>query len=245
MNGPIGMAGSSPVSTWELLLALGFVEDQTVISDQMPGLSFHFGNFKLSACFCFNRWFVPVASLSGVMATTRSVREITGELPLQFESAEQGIAWLVRCLDGGASASFNPVLTPAWLAEGRRLRHLLPWERYRAAYDARPHCYVQRNWVRLALKTLAEQLGNVDDDTAVTIQFDGSVLTLRCAGKIIPMMADGLPWTELYSIRAGALRRLPKRLMREMVEVSIWDSALQIDTWRFGGVFAVEQESRM
>lgn len=233
------------MSTWDVLLALGFVEDQTVISDRTPGLSFDFGNCKLSAGQYLNRWAIPVVYLSGVIADKRSVGEVGGELPLQFESAEQGLACLVFCLDGGASAGFTPAITPAWLAEGRRLRHLLPWERERAAYAGRPHCYVQRDWVRLALKTLADQLGNVDDDTAVTIQFDGSVLTFRCAEKTIPMVADGLAWTVLYSIRAGALRRLPKRLMRERVEVSIWDSTLRIGHSCFGGAIAVHQESKM
>jgi hypothetical protein len=233
------------VSTWEVLLALGFVEDQTVISDRTPGLRFDFGNCKLSAGQCLSRRFVPVVYLSGVIADERSIREVAGELPLQFESAELALAWLVYGLDGGASAGFTPTIAPPWLAEGRQLRHLLPRERYRAAYDARPHCYVQRNWVRLALKTLAEQLANVDDDTAVTIQFDGSVLTFCCAKKSIPMVAEGLAWTALYSIRAGALRQLPKRLMREWVEVSIWDSTLWIGNWRFSGATAVGQESEM
>jgi hypothetical protein len=242
VNGPIGMAGSSPVSSWDLLPALGFVEDETVISDQMPGLSFDFGNFKLSASRCLNRRFVPVVLLSGVMATKRSIGEVESELPLRFESVKQGMAWLAWCLDNAAGTRFAPASAPVWLAEGRRHRHLLGWERERAAYAARPHCYVQRDWARVALKTLAEQLENIDDDTPVMFRFDGHVLTISCAGRTIAMAAEGQPWTQPHSIRAGALRRLPKRLMREVVEVSVWDSALTIGNWRYSGVFAIEKE---
>jgi len=34
------------ISTWGMLMELGFLPDEEVISDIKPGLSFNFGNFK-------------------------------------------------------------------------------------------------------------------------------------------------------------------------------------------------------
>ena len=44
-----------------------------------------------------------------------------------------------------------------------------------AEYEARPHCVVSRDWVRVALKTLREQLSTLNDDAQVTFGFDGRV----------------------------------------------------------------------
>ena len=228
MSEPIGMSGPA-VSTWDLLRALGFAEDPTLISDVLPGLSFDFGNFKLWAISGTNRHFVRVILLSGVMVTERSIREVECEMPPEVESAEQGKAWVAWCLDNNASRRrFEPVVAPAWLAEGRLHFHLLPWKRRMAAYAARPHCVVKRDWARVALKALGEQLTTVADEAPVTFGFDGNVLTISCAEKASPMPAEGSPWTQPYSVRAGALRNLPKRLMSYNIQFSVWESVLTI-----------------
>ncbi|HWW84404.1 MAG TPA: hypothetical protein VNZ26_12420 [Vicinamibacterales bacterium] len=105
--------------------------------------------------------------------------------------------------------------------EGRRHLHLLPWERERAirqrermAYHARPLCYVQRDWIRLALKKL-QRLPSFDRDATIRVSFDGTVLTMRCDKTVIAMSADGSPWPQEYEIRVGALQPLPTRLMRD------------------------------
>jgi hypothetical protein len=154
------------------------------------------------------------------------------ELALTVDSIEQGLAFMAFVVDRYAI----PTIEPAWLAEGRRHRHLLPWERKRAAYEARPHCYVQRDWARVAFKKLAEQLATVKDDEIVTFLFDRTVLTISCAGKVNAMSAEGSSWIQSYSITAGALRKLPNRLMSDMVEVSVLDSALIIGRRRYRGV---------
>ena len=48
------------ISTWDRLMELGFLPDEEVISDIKPGLSFDFGNFKLSASGCINMRFKEV-----------------------------------------------------------------------------------------------------------------------------------------------------------------------------------------
>jgi hypothetical protein len=98
MKSPTDMSGS-PVSTWDMLRSLGFVEDQAILPGSRPALSFDFGNFKLCAASHLNRHFVPVVLLLGVMVTARSLCEVECELPPEVESIEQGKAWVTWCLD--------------------------------------------------------------------------------------------------------------------------------------------------
>lgn len=232
---------SSPaVSTWDLLRTLGFVEDLTLPSDAFPSLSINFGNFKLSAIYGLNRSYVPVFALGGVLVTDRNMCEVECEMPPEVESVEQGKAWVTWCLDKAARGEFKPKNAPPWLAEGRQYFHLLPWKRRMAAYDARPHCAVDREWARIGLRTLGQHLASVDDETLVIFGFDGKVLTICCGGETCPMPAPGTPWKERYSIRAGALRRLPTRL-RHSVEFSIWDTTLTIGNRCYKPIFAISK----
>jgi len=229
---------SSPnVSTWDLLCTLGFSEDRTLVSDVLPGLIFDFVNFKLSAISGANRRLTRVILLTGLIATQRRMCEVECELPMEVESAEQGKAWVTWCLDDAAGGRFKPLTAPPWLAEGSQYFHLLPWKRRMAAYEARPHCAVDRNWARIPLRTLGQQLTTADDETQVILGFDGNVLTITCGGKTCPMLAQGSPWTDQFSIKAGVLRPLPTRL-RHSVEFSIWDGILGIGNRRFKPVFA-------
>lgn len=86
-------------STWHVLCDLGFKLDDDVISDAMPGLSFDFGNFKLTAVSCLNLRFANVVAMSGVMATRRTLGHVDFEMPQQIESLEQCAAWIVWHLD--------------------------------------------------------------------------------------------------------------------------------------------------
>lgn len=232
-----------PIPTWELLLYLGFVSDQSLISGIPGGLIFDFGNFRLAANQLINMRCQSVVLLDVVMTSSRSITEVACEMPLEVESWEQGVAWVTWCLDNHSGGEFRPAHPVAWLNTGRQNRHLLPWEQQMAAYKSRPHCIVQRDWARVALRNLAEQLTTADDSAEITIQFDGEILTIRHTGKLIAMSALGNPWAHQYAIHAGALRRLPKRLMREMVGISIWETALIIDSYSFSGVVEIDVEN--
>lgn len=232
----IDISKRSPVATGSLLRALGFRKDPEVLSDEPPGLSFNFGNFKLEAGQLMNRWLRPVITVGGVMTTDRTISLVHFEMPLDVESFEQGVALVTYCLDrhspGGA---FKPASTVSWLDEGRRYRHLLPWEKEASAYAVRPHCYVEREWARLALRDLSEILKGTNEDSPVIFQFDGEVLTIRCSQKVIAAPAVGLPWPNRFSISASLLQGLPQRLGSE-VEVSVWDRKLQIGNRSYSGV---------
>lgn len=229
-------ARPTTTETWELLKQLGFVPDASVISDVMPGLSYDFGNFTLSASAVMGKWFEPLVLFTGVLATPRTLAEVSFELPRVVASKEQLTAFLVYYLDKAARGDvFHPSRPVAWISEGRATQSLLPWEMDMAAYRARPHCSVRRDWLRLALNSLAEIITKADDTAAVEFSFDGSVLMIRCSDQVVPMSAIGNAWPSPFEIPAGKMRRLPKRLMRDELEVSVHGGRLHIGRNCFDG----------
>jgi hypothetical protein len=171
-----------------------------------------------------------IISLSGVLSTQRAVAEIQFELPRRVESLKQCAAWIVWNLDQHSSGgAFRSARDVGWINEGRQNRRLLPWVMSQAEFDARPQCTVRRDWLRLALKNLREQLASLPEDGIVVFSFDGSVFSIRCDNKVIAFPGEGLPRGVCFKVRAGELRRLPKRLMHDHIALSIWQSRLAID----------------
>jgi hypothetical protein len=116
------------IATWDTLKDFGFEADGGVLSDIMPGLSFDFGNFKLSASAVMGKTFKPVVLFTGWMRTPRAQREVCFELPRMVASRELLAAFLVYYLDQAASdGAFEPIHPAIWLAEGRNNQGLLPW----------------------------------------------------------------------------------------------------------------------
>lgn len=229
---------ASTTSSWEVLRSLGFASDSSVISDPPGGLAVNFGDMTLKASVCTNRRFQPIILLSGVMRTPRTIVEVSCEMPREVESWEHGIAWVTWCLDKHAGGTYQPALPVAWLEPGRQYSHLLPWERERAAYAARPRCQVDREWGRVAIRKLAEVVAITEDDVPASLHFDGELLKIRCGDSLIAVPASGTPWASCYTVRMGALRRLPKRLSGTSVEFSIWNATLTIGNRVYAGVFA-------
>jgi hypothetical protein len=230
------MTEHTTVETRDALLELGFRCDDTVISDVMPGLSFDFGNFKLQASCVTNLRAAEVVLFTGVLTTPRTMAEIDFELPRRVESRNQCAAFIVWYLDEASSErEFRPQRDVGWIEEGRQNRKLLPGVRVMGAYNSRPSCTVRRDWMRLALNTLREHISYLTDSAPVVFCFDGSVLSIRLEREIVALAGQGLPWAVCFSVKAGELRRLPKRFKRECVKLSIWESRLTIDGWRYEG----------
>jgi hypothetical protein len=225
-----------------VLKALGFIDDPSVLySDRQPGLSFMLGQHKILASEVVNRWLRPIVQISGVVATLRTLVEVCGEIDRQVESIEHGMAFVAYILRS-AVEGMDQSQIPSWLIEGRGYAHLLPWEQERAAHAARLHCYVEHDWVRLGLRALANTLVTADDKQPVAFSFDGSVLTVACAGKSIPMPAIGTPWADRFELAAAQMRNLPRRLARADIEVSIWESRLTIGNRSFSPVIAIDMK---
>jgi hypothetical protein len=87
----------------------------------------------------------------------------------------------------------------------------------------------------LAVNTLAKYISALSDDADVAFSFDGSVLSIRCDGKVVALAGEGVPWTVRFKVLAGSLRQLPKRLMRDTIEIAIWESRLSIANWSYPG----------
>jgi len=224
------------IAVWDVLHGLGFQPDDTIFSDVRPGLSFDFGNFKLSASCVTNLRAEQIILFSGVLSTPRTLAEVIFEMPRQVKSCEQCTAWIVWSLDRySPGRRFQPGRPVDWIEAGRQCQTLLPWVREMGAYNSRPQCVVRRDWMRLALKTLREHLSYLPDRAPVVFCFDGSVLSIYLEDQIVALAGQGLAWAVRVSIRAGELRRLPKRFMHECVGISIWESQLTIDGWRYNG----------
>jgi hypothetical protein len=67
------------------------------------------------------------------------------------------------------------------------------------------------------------------------ISFDGAVFSVRGGTKVIAFPGEGLPWTVRFRVQAKTLRRQPKRLMREDISVSVWESRIRFDSWSYEG----------
>src|SRR5437879_3266775 len=224
------------IETRDALFGLGFQPDEKVLSDISPGQSFDFGNFTLRASCCLSPRFVEIVFFTGVLSTARSLAEVLFEMPRKVNSLKQCAAWIVWNLDQlSDDGVFSPARYVSWIEEGRENRTLLPWIKRRGAYNSRPACIVRRDWLRLALKTLGEQVSSLPDSAAVLFSFDGSMLFIRCEGKVVALPGEGPPWAVRFSVEAGHLRRLPKRLMRDCIDVSIWESRLTIASHSYEG----------
>ena len=229
------------IPTWNLLPSLGFQPDDTIVfSDIHPGLSLDFGSFKLSAVAVLSPYSGEIILFSGVLPTERTLDQIQFELPRRVESLKQCAAWIVWHLDQHSGGrTFKPARHMGWFDEGRQNRRLLPWVKSQAEFDARPQCTVQRDWLRLALKTLSGRVAVLPDSTIVAFHFDGSIFSIRFEKKVIAFPGEGPPWTVSFSVESRTLRQQPKRrLMREYIGISVWDSRIRFDSWSYEGIVA-------
>jgi hypothetical protein len=133
------MNEANKIATWDVLKEFGFQEDATVNPLAPPGLSFDFGNFKLSACRVTNRWFADIVLFTGILSSSRNLTHVDFEIPQFVESKEQCAAYLVWFMDKLADGGiFQPTRETDWLSLGRAQKHLLPWERKREAREPSP-----------------------------------------------------------------------------------------------------------
>ena len=229
------------VLTEEVLKSIGFN-----MPSEYGGIRNNIGNFELTATFGYGDRFSLGQNwhILGILSTSRTLGYLEFEMPEVVESWEQGVAWVTWHLDKySANHIINPTVPVAWLTEGRNNFHLLPWERERSSYAAeqelfavRPHCYVQRDWTRGALKRLAELAAILDDIDLISFDFDGEIIRIRCADELIAAPAQGKAWVDRYFVESKKMRERPKRLMSDPVCISIWKEKLVIDRYRYSTV---------
>jgi hypothetical protein len=136
--------------------------------------------------------------------------EVFFEMPRKVKSLKQCAAGIVWSLDRHSDhGDFKSARHVGWIEDGRKNQRLLPWVKSMAQCNSRPQCIVQRDWFRLALKSLGERLSSSPENAEVVFSFDGSVLSIRCNEKVRALPGEGLPWAVRFKVEARALRRLP------------------------------------
>ena len=233
------------VATMDALRYFGFELDANVYSEGGPGLSFDFGRFKLSAGRMMSLQMREVVSFSSVVSTPRTISSVEFEMPVRIESNEQCAAWIAWNFNQQMPhrEKIIPRDRADFLIYGMQHMSLLPWERRKAAYASRPHCSVERSWLRQGLNSIQKHIDLVGIESKVIFSFDGSVLLFRGKKWIIPMPATGSAWPEKYQIEVRNFNRFPSRLMNTVIEVSIWDGNVYLGNRFYRGVTAVDEQA--
>jgi hypothetical protein len=230
------------LETWAVLQSFGFTGDSEVWSDIQPGLSFDFGNFKLTASAVVSFSFQEVVMCGGVYCGSGKLAEVGFNISRKVTSPERCAAELVWHLDKQLGWNGQPFrsLNPApWLEMGRQHFHLLPWvqqqlewEAEQRALAARPHCWVAKAFARPLLNALAEEVAQADAGETVWFAFDGEVLKVSYGKRRLAAAAQGNTWPEEYGVAASALAEAPKRILNGGLTFGVWKGNFSIGLQR-------------
>jgi hypothetical protein len=110
------------ISVRDVLTILGFDEDWQTVADEQPAYRLDLGNLNINAAQVTGRWFRPMFLITGTERSSRTLRMIQCELPLEVESFEQGVALIVRAV----GYEYQPEKPVPWFELGKRWRDRLP-----------------------------------------------------------------------------------------------------------------------
>ena len=241
---------SGPCPTLEILLDLGF-EDRPPVTQIPPSLSwmvpkrlrsplvsvcYRFAHLDLVASPDMNTFGQHVVQLGGVRYTGRTLAIVEGEIPRNLGSTLEAAAWVTYTLHSQRS-ELEPV--PDWFVEGERYWNLIPFVAEQQAYQARPKCFIDRNYARPLRRNLLEEISRLAEETEMTFSFDGRVLSIDFCGRVHEVIASGDSWPYSYQIIVSPETRLPARFTSSMVEVSVYDDYVRLDGLRLGPCQAV------
>ena len=180
------------ISTRDLLVALGFEDIVAKYTELQPGYQYHFGNFVLRASQVTGFYLRPEFFFSGIMSTPRTFGMVDFSLPLELESYEQGVALIAYNIGRG----FTPATPTPWLSQGRLWEEHLPGRRELRLFAQRPHCHVDAEWFRVAVKKLIAYGDKADDTSTLKASFAAGVLKLELPGQCLVMPATGKDWPQ-------------------------------------------------
>lgn len=225
------------VAVMDVLVQCGWVRDQNNQFSEGPALKYNFGNFELSAGRFTNLYLQPVVSFSGHYRDQRTLQQVAFDMPERVASREQVLAWVAYGIGGKVPLA----IIPDWLAEGRLHHDLLPWEQHMAAYKRRPQASVARDWMRVLGKQLIAAAEVATDTDTCRIHFDGDALRFLLPDKTLLVKASGgMPWPIAVVVKLADLRALPKRWMRDAIEVAYWEGQLVIGNRGFAAATEVQ-----
>lgn len=213
------------VSTRDVFHALGFEEDWDCMTDYPPGYRYRFKGLVLSASQLMSEHFKPLFHVGGNWYDGNSYAEVMFEMPLMLESVAQGAAWIADGLDRHHVMPSRP---PAWLVEGKDHKDLLPWVRQLRAYEARPICLVDADWLRLAARKLRAIADSAGGGQSAILSFDGAILRIATGSELLAMAASGGAWPETVAVELRGLSWAAGRLSGRTVSVSLWEGRLSV-----------------
>ncbi|MDO8687622.1 MAG: hypothetical protein Q7K41_03430 [Dehalococcoidales bacterium] len=215
---------STRVSTRDLLVDMGFEPVIATFTDQQPGYRYNFGNFVLHASQVTSKYLRPEILFTGTMATPRVIGTVEFSLPLDVESYEQGVALIAHNI----GRSFNPLVPTLWLDQGRAWEEHLPGRREARLYAQRPHCHVEAEWFRVAVKKLIEHGSTADDSQVFTLTFMSGVLKFELPNQILVMPARGKDWSDRYVCLSKGLAHISNRTPSDGIGLGVWKGELAI-----------------
>ena len=203
------------------LIEIGFERREPRIG--METVGFKFNALDLVASAGINRYFQTVVLLRGILQTKRTLGLVDSEIPPDLGSAREAAAWIGYALESHRS-DLEPL--PAWFLEGELHWDLIPFVRHMRNYEARPQCYVDREYARTLRRKLRAALSEISKDTEMSFSFDGRVLSITLCGAVYEVIASGTNWTSTFSVMVCHGTALPTRFTSPTVEVSVFEGVL-------------------
>ena len=211
-------------ATIKSLVALGFRRRVTAAGESA---SYMFPHLYLTALHAMSPTsFRFVVLLSGVVLTPRSVGEVESQIPPDLGSPLAAAAWVSYAL-----RSYRKDLEPLpdWFVEGEGHWDLIPHVRERREYEARPKCYIERDYARPFRRKLLEELSYPTGEAEMTFSFDGGVLSIVHRDNVHRVVAAGDSWPCAYRVSVAPEAKLPTRFNRSTVEVSVFKGYVLFD----------------
>lgn len=219
--------------TIKSLVGLGFRRRVTAAGESA---SYMFPHLYLTAIHAMSPTsFRYVVLLTGVVLTSRSVGEVESQIPPDLESPLEAAAWVSYAL-----RSYRKDLEPLpdWFVEGEGNWDLIPHVRERREYEARPKCYIEREYARPLRRKLLDELSYPTGEAEMIFSFDGRIL--RIVHRIVlhdgyvhesvhEVVASGDSWPCAYRVSVAPEATLPTRFNRPTVEVSVFKGYILFD----------------
>ena len=225
---------SSSCPTIKSLIALGFEHRDSVSGSETVG--YKFVHLDMIASEVTNLYGRQIVYLTGLFKTAREIGDVDSQIPNDLGSALETAAWVSYSLRSYRS-DIQPL--PDWFVQGERSWDLIPFVAEQRAYQARPKCFIDRNYARPLRRNLLEEISMLAGETEMTFGFDGRVLSIDLCGRLHEVIALGESWASSYQVIVSPETTLPARFMDSMVEVSVFEDYLLLDGHRLGPCEAI------
>ncbi len=220
---------SSSCPTIQSLIALGFEHRDSVSGSETVG--YKFVHLDLIASEVTNLYGRQIVYLTGLFRTSREIGDVNSQIPPDLGSPLEAAAWVSYALKS-YRADIHPL--PDWFVEGERYWYLIPFVAEQRAYEARPKCFIDRDYARPLRRNLLEEVSRLAGETEITFSFDGRVLTIVFSARVYEVIASGDSWPFSYQVIVSPETKLPARFTSSMVEVSVFEDYLRLDDLRLG-----------